>query len=190
MKGTKNQTVLQPGNCWMIYIEDEGHWPIEHSESATKAEATEIYLKWAGRKFLPKGAYIDQVVKVSPTTTESKKAYVILKNDDTDEIYNLSGIVIDEPIFPGILDKRVWEKFYGDPDFTDDDTDEIEETPEELVHSFLYLKVPHLEIYQNILLLSNKVDSPTPEYDDYILSLINEEFITYEQFLDKYTGVI
>lgn len=45
-------------STWMIYIPEEGHWPIRVKVGATKAEAKQAYLKWAGRKTLPKGSKI------------------------------------------------------------------------------------------------------------------------------------
>jgi len=42
---------------WTIYIPEEGHWPINYS-GTSKAEAIKTYLKWAGRKRLPRGASV------------------------------------------------------------------------------------------------------------------------------------
>ncbi len=43
---------------WRIYIPEEGHWPIPGLHK-NLAEAKKAYLKWAGRKTLPKGSFID-----------------------------------------------------------------------------------------------------------------------------------
>ena len=45
---------------WQIYIEDEGHWPIDY-KGLDYEEARRIYLKWANRKKLPKGSYIQDL---------------------------------------------------------------------------------------------------------------------------------
>ena len=42
---------------WLIYIPDEGHWPINYN-GTDKAEARRVYLKWADRKRLPAGSFI------------------------------------------------------------------------------------------------------------------------------------
>lgn len=44
---------------WMVYIPDEGHWPIAHKPRATYEEAREAYLKWAERKQLPRGSFLE-----------------------------------------------------------------------------------------------------------------------------------
>lgn len=46
------------GTEWMVYIPDEGHWPIAHKPRATYEEAREDYLKWVGRNQLPKGSFL------------------------------------------------------------------------------------------------------------------------------------
>lgn len=42
---------------WQIYIPEEGHWKIPGNKK-TKKDARKAYLKWAGRKRLPKGSII------------------------------------------------------------------------------------------------------------------------------------
>lgn len=42
---------------WVIYIPEEGHWPIEYDGDDPK-EAKRIYLKWAGQRRLPANAFI------------------------------------------------------------------------------------------------------------------------------------
>lgn len=46
---------------FQIYIPEEGHWPIPGNPK-TKEEARKSYLKWAKRKRLPSGSFIDKVV--------------------------------------------------------------------------------------------------------------------------------
>lgn len=43
---------------WQIYIPEEGHWPIAYN-GTDKAGAKTAYLKWAGRKSMPRGSRID-----------------------------------------------------------------------------------------------------------------------------------
>lgn len=43
---------------WRIYIPEEGHWNIP-GEHRLKQSAISAYLKWAGRKSLPKGSIVD-----------------------------------------------------------------------------------------------------------------------------------
>lgn len=52
-----------PKPTWMIYIPEEGHWPIKVNGYALKRIARETYLKWAERKRLPKGSSIVQLYK-------------------------------------------------------------------------------------------------------------------------------
>lgn len=42
---------------WLIYIPEEGHWPIK-GKHKTEGAARAAYLKWAKRKRIPAGAYI------------------------------------------------------------------------------------------------------------------------------------
>lgn len=43
---------------WYIYIPEEGDWPIDGYSGDSKSEAKAAYLRWAGRKTIPKGARI------------------------------------------------------------------------------------------------------------------------------------
>ncbi len=45
------------GDRWLIYIPDEGHWPIDYA-GEDEAGARRAYLKWAQRKRLPAGSFI------------------------------------------------------------------------------------------------------------------------------------
>jgi len=47
---------------WMIYIPEEGHWPIKVDVDATYKEAKKEYLKTANRKKLPSGSRIEKAV--------------------------------------------------------------------------------------------------------------------------------
>lgn len=49
---------LKDGQEWVIYIPEEGDWPINHKLNASYSEARETYLKWADRKRLPKNSFI------------------------------------------------------------------------------------------------------------------------------------
>lgn len=42
---------------WLIYIPDEGDWPIDYAGTDEEG-ARRAYLSWAGRKRLPPGARI------------------------------------------------------------------------------------------------------------------------------------
>lgn len=44
---------------YMIYIPEEGHWPIRGLH-ANKTEARTAYLAWAERKRIPAGAFISK----------------------------------------------------------------------------------------------------------------------------------
>jgi hypothetical protein len=44
---------------WLIYIPEEGHWPIQYDGNDAKA-ARRAYLKWAGRSRLPAGSEIQK----------------------------------------------------------------------------------------------------------------------------------
>lgn len=57
---------------WSIYIPEEGHWPINVSSNATKAEARKAYLKWANRRRLPAGSFITDCAEW-PSIFKSKK---------------------------------------------------------------------------------------------------------------------
>jgi dipeptidyl aminopeptidase/acylaminoacyl peptidase len=46
---------------YIIYIPEEGHWPIKGRHANEKA-ARKAYLKWAKRKRLPKGSNIIPVL--------------------------------------------------------------------------------------------------------------------------------
>ena len=50
--------IILKDQYWVIYIPEEGDWKIVSKSETTKEEARKIYLKWAGRKRLPKGALI------------------------------------------------------------------------------------------------------------------------------------
>jgi hypothetical protein len=50
---------------WRIYIPDEGHWPIA-GEATNYQEAKDNYLKWAGRKNLPRGSSISFLANEKP----------------------------------------------------------------------------------------------------------------------------
>lgn len=56
----KNKDIMEEPK-WMIYIPEEGHWEIDVDEDATYEEAKAAYLKWAGRKRLPKGSLIEKL---------------------------------------------------------------------------------------------------------------------------------
>jgi len=51
---------------WVIYIPEEGHWPIAYDGEDWYA-ARRAYLKWAGRKILPPGSWISRTDVVSAT---------------------------------------------------------------------------------------------------------------------------
>jgi hypothetical protein len=56
--------VLEDGEEWAIYYPGEGHWPIpEVNYPYTRKEARQAYLKWSGRKILPKRSNIEPVLK-------------------------------------------------------------------------------------------------------------------------------
>jgi len=59
------------GTEWMVYIPDEGHWPIAHKPGATYKEAREAYLNWAGRNQLPKGSFL-QLFEVQQKEPQNK----------------------------------------------------------------------------------------------------------------------
>lgn len=44
---------------WYVYIPEEGHWPIAY-DGDDEAGARAAYLRWAGRKRLPRGARIER----------------------------------------------------------------------------------------------------------------------------------
>lgn len=47
---------------WVIYLRDEGHWPIAY-DGDDEAEARRVYLRWAGRERLPAGSAIYDLVQ-------------------------------------------------------------------------------------------------------------------------------
>lgn len=63
---------------WFIHIPEEGDWKINYN-GTSEIEAREVYLTWADRKKLPKGATIYSPKKVQPV---GKLKLVKVKADD------------------------------------------------------------------------------------------------------------
>jgi hypothetical protein len=63
MEGAKShrdpQQIEQAMSKWMIYIPEEGHWPIQYDGDDAEM-ARRAYLRWASRSRLPAGSKIQK----------------------------------------------------------------------------------------------------------------------------------